>query len=157
MNKNKNVIINQKILNKVCNISTGEYEQEENREDLMDYKVEHILDMFCRNLEDTKQELKGYFTKEEALEIVSCFTSTLYNTDTSCKDQLVFAIEGHFKYESPVSCITQEIRETLMKKINKLSSFQVYVVMYLAKEYLLTPMLVDEGNERLKEIFMISK
>ena len=156
MNKNEKVIINQKILNKVCNISTGEYEQEENRENLMNYKVEHVLDMFCRNFEDTKQELKGYFTKEEALEIVSCFTSTLYNTDISCKEQLISAVEGHFKYEFPAVCITKESRETLMEKINKLSSFQAYVVMYLAKEYLLIPTLVDEGNVRLKEIFRIS-
>lgn len=156
MNKNKNVIINQKILNKVYKIGTGEYEQEENREDLMNYKVEHILDMFCRNLEDTKQELKDYFTKEEALEMVSCFTSALYNTDTSCRDQLISAVEGHFKYEYPVACVTRESRETLMAKINKLSSFQAYIVMYLAKEYLHKPILVDEDNAILKEVFMIS-
>lgn len=116
MNKNENVILNQNLLNKVCNISTGEYEQEKNNEDLMNYKVEHILDMFCRNLEDTKQELKDYFTKEEALEMVSCFTSALYNTDTSCRDQLISAVEGHFKYEYPVACVTRESRETLMEK-----------------------------------------
>lgn len=158
MNKKAPITLSEEIIKKVSGISTGEcdYGSEGIDKNLITYKVEHIIDMFSRNLEDAKDELRGYFTESEALEVVSCFTSTIYGTDSSCKRQLIFAIEGHFYYEVPVACLEGEDRKNLVKKIKRLSCFQAYVVMYMAKEYLNLAILIDEGNNKLKQVFMIS-
>lgn len=157
MNKKAPITLSEEIIKKVSGISTGErkYESVGIDKDLITYKVEHIIDMFSRNLEDAKDELRGYFTESEALEVVSCFTSTIYGIDISCKTQLISAIEGHFYYDVPVACL-EEDRKNLVEKIKRLSSFQAYIVMYMAKEYLNLAILIDEGNSKLKEVFMVS-
>lgn len=118
--------------------------------ELKEYLLEEILSF---NYYKTKKELKGVFTVDEIILIISVFSSHYYSPNFAGKDELITELE---KATSSRASVKND-NEVLMTKINKLTEFQAFTLIRMVLEFW-SCMTADYNSYRyidLKIIFEI--
>lgn len=121
---------------------------------LTGYRAEEMLLTLKSMYEWTKNELKNYFTFEEAWCVFRAFGTSSADTITERpKDMLNMQIEDTFIYE-PHDELSQVGIKTVHEKIKALTEYQCYVVIMLCFEYKNNADLLST-HEEFKKTFLI--
>jgi hypothetical protein len=111
----------------------------------------YLLSYLATQINLTKNELKNYFTKEEALMLISLFTNTYLNNFSSGKEKLISNIRAAIYYES-IDGIFNIDGEKLINKLENLTEFQAFTVLSMIEEAFFQGKVSDE---EMKKIFNI--
>lgn len=111
----------------------------------------YLLSYLPTQVKLTKDELKNYFTKEEALMLISLFTSTYLSNFSSAKEKLISDARAAIYYES-VDDVYNSGVEKLIGKLEKLTEFQAFTVLSMIEEVFFQGKVSDE---EMKKIFNI--
>lgn len=122
---------------------------------LIEDKVEHLIQIFNQSLDYTKQELENYFTVKEAQFIIMAFTSNSFNQGIPAKYQLKSSVLGEYHYGYLPEGTGDEDVQELLEKIDKLSEIQAFAVIHMTYEFFRKYKFFEEDG--LKKTFMITK
>jgi len=93
----------------------------------------YLLSYLPTQVKLTKDELKNYFTKEEALMLISLFNGTYLSNFSSAKEKLISEVRAAIYYES-VNDVYNVDGEKLIDKLEKLTEFQAFTVLSMIEE-----------------------
>ena len=93
----------------------------------------YLLSYLPTQVKLTKDELKNYFTKEEALMLISLFNGTYLSNFSSAKEKLISEVRAAIYYES-VDDVYNVDDEKLIDKLEKLTEFQAFTVLSMIEE-----------------------
>ncbi len=99
----------------------------------------------------TKNELKNYFTKEEALVLISLFTGTYLCNFSSAKEKLITEVRAAIYYEHIDETYKIDGKK-LINKLENLTEFQAFTVLSMIEESFFLGKMSDE---EMKKIFNI--
>lgn len=117
------------------------------------YAAAEIAGVTANLVNCTKQELKNYFTVEEAILICECLNGSCLEKNISIKYKMYIEIADYIKY----SIFEYEVdTKELLKKVANLTEFQCFVVFTMTRDF-----YGREDNrftdEDVKKIFNIEK
>lgn len=112
---------------------------EEEIQEVYDYKSMNALEYYFDQLEKAKKEISGIFTRDEVLAIVGASNSHLCDL----VDEKKFFIENWFNYYSMLNPV--EKGEVFLRKLNELTEMQVHAVICICKEI--------KGEFNVQELF----
>ena len=93
----------------------------------------YLLSYLPTQVKLTKDELKNYFAKEEALMLISLFNGTYLSNFSSAKEKLISEVRAAIYYES-VDDVYNVDDEKLIDKLEKLTEFQAFTVLSMIEE-----------------------
>lgn len=101
-------------------------------------KIEHIVSVFKTLLREGMKELINIFTNDEIIFLLNGVTSLDMITEYSIKNLLVTHVADQFRYESLVISLNNldVSYEALMIKVNELTEFQSYCLLYSLNRFL---------------------
>lgn len=102
-----------------------------------DIKIRLMLQYLNYAYQETKKELSGYFTERECWGLISIYTSSQIEPDlesiNSSKDLLQSHISSAIYWGE--LCFFEDVQESLVAKIDKLTQFQAFTVFRMIVEY----------------------
>lgn len=101
---------------------------EEELQEVYDYKSMHSLEYYFDQLEKAKKEIRGIFTKDESLAIVGRCSGHLCDL----VDDKEFIIQSWFDYYNMFNPV--EKGEVFLRKLNELTEMQVHALISICKE-----------------------
>jgi len=115
------------------------------------YAAAEVAGITANMVNHTKQELKNYFTVEEAILICECLNGFSFDREWSIKSKIYIEIESYIRH----SYFRYEVdTKKLLEKISNLTEFQCFVVVIMTCDF-----FSFEGNkvtdEDVKRIFNI--
>jgi len=118
------------------------------------YKAEQMVLTLNKLYKNTKVEIKGLFTINEAWLIAICFNGFLYTTSCNDKESLIREINAGIYYEAYDEMYGVD-RDKLLKKINNLEQLESFTVIRMALEFWNLQKINVDGEELITEIFGI--
>lgn len=94
-------------------------------------KVLNIVSRFHDRYEMTKGELQKIFTCKELILIYASLNGYLYQPHSGVPEQEVlrFIIESFYRYENINEQFSEELKEQILTKVNRLTDFQAHIIM----------------------------
>ncbi len=141
--------------NSIINECGGYFQNKIDKEEALTQEemtiASYLLSYLPTQVKLTKDELKNYFTKEEALMLISLFTSTYLYNFSSAKEKLISDARAAIYYES-VDDVYNSGGEKLISKLEKLTEFQAFTVLSMIEEAFFQGKV---SEEEIKKIFNI--
>ncbi|WP_457945393.1 hypothetical protein [Caproiciproducens sp. LBM24188] len=141
--------------NSIINECGGYFQNKIDKEEALTQEemtiASYLLSYLPTQVKLTKDELKNYFTKEEALMLISLFTSTYLYNFSAAKEKLISDAKAAVYYES-FDDVYNSGGEKLISKLEKLTEFQAFTVLSMIEEVFFQGKVSDE---EMKKIFNI--
>jgi hypothetical protein len=123
--------------NSIINECGGYFQNKIDKEEALTQEemtiASYLLSYLPTQVKLTKDELKNYFTKEEALMLISLFNSTYLSNFSSAKEKLISEVRAAIYYE-PINDVYNIDGEKLINKLEKLTEFQAFTVLSMIEE-----------------------
>jgi hypothetical protein len=141
--------------NSIINECGGYFQNKIDKEEALTQEemtiASYLLSYLPTQVKLTKDELKNYFTEDEALMLSSLFTDTYLTNFSSAKEKLISEVRAAIYYES-VDNVYNVDGEKLINKLEKLTEFQAFTVLTMIEEVFFQGKVSDE---EMKKIFNI--
>ena len=141
--------------NSIINECGGYFQNKIDKEEVLTQEemtiASYLLSYLPTQVKLTKDELKNYFTEDEALMLSSLFTDTYLTNFSSAKEKLISEVRAAIYYES-VDNVYNVDGEKLINKLEKLTEFQAFTVLTMIEEVFFQGKVSDE---EMKKIFNI--
>lgn len=118
----------------------------------IDNKIEMLATVFHDLYLRTKEELRGLFTKNEAMGITQAFCGSMISQCN--KDYLLLNVNASIYYDA-IDTLFGFDGLILMDKLAKLTEFQCLTVIAMVNEFRMASNDIMVPNEVLNKIFMI--
>ncbi len=123
--------------NSIINECGGYFQNKIDKEEALTQEemtiASYLLSYLPTQVKLTKDELKNYFTEDEALMLSSLFTDTYLTNFSSAKEKLISEVRAAIYYES-VDNVYNVDGEKLINKLEKLTEFQAFTVLTMIEE-----------------------
>jgi hypothetical protein len=123
--------------NSIINECGGYFQNKIDKEEALTQEemtiASYLLSYLPTQVKLTKDELKNYFTEDEALMLSSLFTDTYLTNFSSAKEKLISEVRAAIYYES-IDDVYNIDGEKLISKLEKLTEFQAFTVLSMIEE-----------------------